>query len=112
MHRELLGLEPGDPLQCDHINRDRLDNRRANLRIVTSAANNTNLGSRGGTSKYRGVHWNKDRHAWHAQARLNGHARYLGLFPLEDDAARAVNSFWTTRGYPAPNEVNTAADGS
>src|ERR671927_248030 len=31
MHRELLGLRIGDPRECDHINGDRLDNRRQPL---------------------------------------------------------------------------------
>ena len=34
LHREVLGLERGDGLEADHVNRDRLDNRRANLRAA------------------------------------------------------------------------------
>lgn len=37
MHRVLLGLTRGDRLEADHINRDRLDNRRANLRVLPKA---------------------------------------------------------------------------
>lgn len=40
MHRELIGCP--DDLQVDHINRDRLDNRRSNLRIVTAVENCAN----------------------------------------------------------------------
>jgi hypothetical protein len=32
MSREILGLERGDKREADHENRDRLDNRRSNLR--------------------------------------------------------------------------------
>jgi hypothetical protein len=40
MHRELIACP--DDLQVDHINRDRLDNRRENLRIVTAVENCAN----------------------------------------------------------------------
>lgn len=42
MHREILGLAAGDGRHTDHINRDKLDNRRANLRVVTAAQNMQN----------------------------------------------------------------------
>ncbi len=39
LHREIAGLTPGDGLEVDHINNDRLDNRRSNLRVLTHAQN-------------------------------------------------------------------------
>jgi hypothetical protein len=44
MHRQILELGNGnhDKRQGDHINHDTLDNRRNNLRIVTSRGNNSN----------------------------------------------------------------------
>lgn len=105
LHREVLGLKKGDARRCDHINRDRLDNRRSNLRIVSHQRNMCNLGSREGTSQFRGVSWDKDRELWRACVSPGGRQRMLGRFHREDDAARAVNTFWLSLGYEAPNDL-------
>ncbi len=42
MHRQILGLEPGNPLTGDHIWHDTLDNRRSQLRVATQMENNKN----------------------------------------------------------------------
>ena len=39
MHRQILGLSYGDGKIVDHINRDGLDNRRSNIRIVSYPVN-------------------------------------------------------------------------
>jgi len=39
LHRVVMCCTPNDHLQIDHINRNRLDNRRANLRFVTTSEN-------------------------------------------------------------------------
>ena len=36
MHRQILGLKLGDRRRAEHINRDKLDNRRSNLKIVST----------------------------------------------------------------------------
>ena len=48
LHREVLGLTPGDGLETDHRNGDRLDNRRSNLRVATRAQNAQNVPARSG----------------------------------------------------------------
>lgn len=85
MHRYLLGLGRGDKRQIDHINRNRLDNRRANLRIVTLAQNRQNVTSYG-RSRFRGVHWNKGK--WQVQVNFQGQKHYGGRF--DDEAAAGV----------------------
>lgn len=91
LHRVLLGLEPGDPREVDHINRDKLDNRRANLRIVTRAENGQNVsGQQSSTSAYRGVHWDSARRCWRAKVKISGRERHVGRFASEQEAGLAV----------------------
>lgn len=91
MHRDLLGLKRGDGLEGDHINRDRLDNRRGNLREATHAQNSQNLGSfAGGSSVHRGVTWDKETRKWLVQIRANGKTVKVGRFKNEDEAAEAA----------------------
>lgn len=42
IHRLVMGLSKGDNLIIDHINRNGLDNRKSNLRIVSTSINNRN----------------------------------------------------------------------
>lgn len=90
MHRELC---PTTAPEVDHINHNRLDNRRVNLRPCGRAGNAQNLNALGGSSKYRGVSFNKRRGKWIAQARRNGKNVALGYFVDELDAAHAAQAF-------------------
>lgn len=88
MHRKILGLTPGDGMKADHINRDRLDNRRANLRPVPASGNAQNVSSqRGSSSAYRGVHWDRCTRKWVAQVNMQGKSVSLGYFADEQEAA-------------------------
>lgn len=94
MHRDVLGLALGDALQADHINRNKLDNRRANLRVLTDAENKQNRPScRGATSRFRGVYWNARQQKWHARIGLRGRKHHLGFFTDEVEAAQACAEF-------------------
>jgi hypothetical protein len=94
MHRVIVGAEKG---QCvDHWNGNGLDNRRENLRICTPSQNSSNRISRGGTSRFKGVYWNKEKAKWQAAigvGKANGKQRmlYLGRFVDEEMAARAYD---------------------
>lgn len=80
MHRLILGLEDGNPLQGDHINTGQtLDNRRSNLRIATSGQNRCN--SRRpvtNTSGYKGVILSVYKNSYIAQIQINGKHIKLG----------------------------------
>lgn len=89
LHRVIVGLDAGGIV--DHISRDSLDNRRANLRIVDNRINQLNTETRGGTSQYRGVCWDKRRNAWRAAVKSNQVTYNLGYYNNEVDAAIAYN---------------------
>src|SRR5205823_2166668 len=99
MHRLIMGLEPGDPREVDHINGDGLDNRRANLRIVTRAQQAQNRLKIRGASRFRGVFRTTDGLPWRAEVRLKGRNYYLGRFSSEQEAAR-VAATWRREHMP------------
>lgn len=91
LHRELLGLpQVSDGRDGDHIDRDRLNCRRENLRIVPSGKNQQNISSIGRTSVHRGVSWQADRSQWRAVIQVSGKRVELGSFDTEDEAAEAA----------------------
>lgn len=91
LHRIITNAKNGDIV--DHINGDTLDNRNANLRIVTSSQSAANRKSfDGSSSKYKGVSWDKKSKAWRVQIQLNKKKIALGCsFKNEVDAAIAYN---------------------
>ena len=85
MHR-VINNTPDD-MQTDHINRNKLDNRKKNLRTVTTQQNqrNTNL-SKNNTSGYIGVYLNKRVNKWMAYIWVNYKQIHLGYFKDIEDA--------------------------
>ena len=77
-------------LQVDHINRDRLDNRIENLRLVTHRQNAEN-NSRN-MSGVPGVHWNRFERKWQAYFKVNGKTITVGRFKDFDDACAAKDA--------------------
>lgn len=94
LHREILGLAPGDGLIGDHINRNKLDNRRENLRVLTPGQSPQNRSSAArSTSRFRGVSWNRERCKWHARAWVDGRNLHVGWFDDETEAGQAAAAF-------------------
>lgn len=90
MHRQILSFPEG--MEIDHINLDRLDNRRENLRICTRTENSHNMPMLStNTSGYKGVTWDKANNKWIAQIDVNKKHMNLGRFTDIIEAARAYN---------------------
>ncbi|MBA3844259.1 MAG: HNH endonuclease [Actinobacteria bacterium] len=93
MHRQVLGLKHCDGQVTDHINRDKLDNRRANLRVGTHALNCQNMPlRRTSRSGFRGVRRNREGR-WQAFAHLRGAFHHLGVFVDPVEAASVAAEF-------------------
>ena len=83
-------------LQTDHINGDKLDNRRCNLRSATSSQNQGNSGpNKKGSSKYKGVrHSVRDKilkKPWMASIHQDGSLKHLGYYKTEIEAAHSYD---------------------
>lgn len=85
MHREILGARLDQ--EVDHINRNRLDNRRENLRILGHSANLHNRGAYG-SSKVAGVSWDKRKKKWRSEIGKNGKRAWLGYHDTKEGAER------------------------
>jgi len=76
--------------EIDHINRNKLDSRIENLRVVTHKQNHSNRGAtRTNSSGHVGVIWYKKTNRWRADITRAGRHYCLGYFKDFKDAARA-----------------------
>ena len=83
-------LMPVEYAHVDHINGNKLDNRRCNLRYVNPTQNNRNIGlRRNNRSGYKGVSWNKASSKWTAHIMVDRKSIYLGLFLTPEEAYKA-----------------------
>lgn len=79
-------LKPEEGKECDHINRDKLDNRRSNLRRVVHAENCKNRFHPLGESGVRGVCLHKPSGLWRVRLRENGREISGGYFRTKQEA--------------------------
>ncbi len=96
MHTSVLERKLGRPIKqgflADHINQNKLDNRRQNLRELTYSQNTRNSSKlkRKKTSRFWGV--SRSGNKWRASARRDGKVVHFGRFDTEEDAARAYDA--------------------
>jgi hypothetical protein len=91
MHRVIAAPPVG--VEVDHINGNRLDNRRENLRLCSRTQNARNKArkSTGAASRFKGVWRNRSCLKWQAGIEVDGRRIHLGLYWREIDAALAYD---------------------
>lgn len=89
MHLALMPWKHG--YIVDHVDGDGLNNQRHNLRYATPSQSQHNRTMPRGTSKYRGVTWDKQAGKWRAAIKVNYRSLFLGLYTNEEEAALAYN---------------------
>jgi len=92
LHHVIMG-KPIKGQVVDHINRDKLDNRRSNLRFVNAKDNARNISmQKNNTSGYRGVWFRKDTEKWVANIKVDYIKISLGCYTSKEKAAIAYNN--------------------
>lgn len=77
-------------LDVDHKDRDKGNNRIANLRPATIVENRRNSSIKAdNASGIKGVSWDAVLGKWRAQIGLNGTTKYIGIFESKEDAEAA-----------------------
>ena len=90
LHQLILGEKKW--FIIDHINMDKLDNRKNNLRFCTVSQNGMNRDKdKNNTSGFKGVSWSKNDRKWRARINLKGKEIHLGNFDDKKEAARVYN---------------------
>jgi hypothetical protein len=89
LHRYIMNVI--GRIDVDHINGNKLDNRRSNLRLATRGQNNVNSNCpRHNTSGAKGVSWDRSRSKWFSKITCNGKQIPLGRY---DDFNKAVEAY-------------------
>ncbi len=90
MHREIIKFPSS---RVDHIDGNRLNNQKSNLRLCNSYQNiwNSRPHQRNKTG-YKGITWESHRKKWRARIGVKGKRVYVGEFQNKDEAIRAYNA--------------------
>ena len=89
MHRFVLDLNDKN-FQVDHINHNKLDNRKTNLRICNSEKNGMNrLRGSNNTSGVKGVSWHCATDTWQVYLNADSQTIYVGNFTDFNEAVDA-----------------------
>ena len=92
MHNFLMKTPKG--MQTDHIDGNGLNNRKANLKIVTYSENQQKAQLRvDNKSGIKGISFHKKQKVWMAHKKINNKNNFLGSFKDKNDAINAYNNF-------------------
>ncbi len=90
MHRQIMQPPPG--MVVDHVDGNRGNNSRSNLRVCTRQENLRNQAKRAGClSQYKGVSYDREHDNWFATIYYDNKSFHLGTFASEIEAARAYD---------------------
>lgn len=91
MHRLVNDTPIG--YDTDHKNRNKLDNRKSNLRTATRSQNSSNYGVQAhNTSGHKGVRWHKVSNRWQSRISYQGVTITLGLYREYEDACNVYDN--------------------
>lgn len=94
LHRVIMNAKEGEVV--DHINGNKLDNRRKNLRICTNSENvRFQKRHKNNTSGFKGVSWSKGMKKWEARIMVDRKSIVGGYFSNRLDAAKEYNRLAT-----------------
>ena len=89
LHRVILGITDSNKF-VDHVNMNRLDNRKSNLRIVNKSQNSMNRITQSNNScGFRGISKDKRRNKFRAYIKINGKQISLGYYTNFEEAKNA-----------------------
>lgn len=90
MHRLIMEANPGEII--DHVDRNKINNQRSNLRFANKCQNVHNQKKRDNTKTiYKGVHYVKRLNSFVARCRMNFQDHFLGYYRSDIAAAYAYN---------------------
>lgn len=88
LHRYICNANENELI--DHINGNKLDNRKINLRPVNKSQNAMNSKvPKNNTSGVKGVYWDKRSKKWEASIQINMKKKILGYFENKEDAIKS-----------------------
>jgi len=103
LHRLIAGAGKGDHVH--HRNGDKLDNRRANLEVLSPSDHHRHHERHAGPKRggYKGVCWDTRKRKWLAQIDRGQGTKFIGYFDTEERAAlvydKAAYEVWGDEAY-------------
>ena len=110
LHRLIMGAQEKE--YVDHINHNKDDCRKENMRICDNSENNRNRGLQSNnTSGVAGVSWSKKEKKWRVRIKIYGKEKHIGFFDNIEDAKKArekaENIYYREYSYNNSVEAST-----